>query len=92
MADKKIRVIDVNMGVFEMNDRIAAEVRAGRTANSRRWRDADRWTRGRRATGSRPSWARRPPRSNRRARTAFPWTATSSAWNDAAGSGRTGAG
>ena len=33
MADKKIRVIDVNMGVFEMNDRIAAEVRATNKAN-----------------------------------------------------------
>ena len=33
MADKKIRVIDVNMGVFEMNDRIAAEVRAANKAN-----------------------------------------------------------
>ena len=33
MADKKIRVIDVNMGVFEMNDRIAAEVRARNKAN-----------------------------------------------------------
>ena len=33
MTDKKIRVIDVNMGVFEMNDRIAAEVRATNKAN-----------------------------------------------------------
>ena len=32
MADN-IRVIDVNMGIFEMNDRIAAEVRARNKAN-----------------------------------------------------------
>ena len=33
MAEKKVRVIDVNMGVFEMNDRIADEVRAINKAN-----------------------------------------------------------
>ena len=31
--NSKIRVIDVNMGIFEMNDRIAAEVRAINKAN-----------------------------------------------------------
>ena len=33
MADSKVRVIDVNVGIFEENDRIAAEVRAQNKAN-----------------------------------------------------------
>ena len=33
MSEKKIKVIDVNVGIFEENDRIAAEVRAQNKAN-----------------------------------------------------------
>ena len=33
MAESKVRVIDVNVGIFEENDRIAAEVRAANKAN-----------------------------------------------------------
>ena len=33
MAESKVRVIDVNVGIFEENDRIAAEVRATNKAN-----------------------------------------------------------
>ena len=33
MAENKVRVIDVNMGVFELNDSIADEVRARNKAN-----------------------------------------------------------
>ena len=33
MADSKVRVIDVNVGIFEENDRIAGEVRAANKAN-----------------------------------------------------------
>ena len=33
MSEKKVKVIDVNVGIFEENDRIAAEVRAQNKAN-----------------------------------------------------------
>ena len=33
MSEKNVRIIDVNVGVFEQNDRIAAEVRAQNKAN-----------------------------------------------------------
>ena len=33
MAEEKVRVIDVNVGIYEENDRIAAEVRADNKAN-----------------------------------------------------------
>lgn len=33
MAESKVRVIDVNVGIFEENDRIAAEVRSANKAN-----------------------------------------------------------
>ena len=33
MAEEKVRVIDVNVGIYEENDRIAAEVRANNKAN-----------------------------------------------------------
>ena len=33
MSEKKVKVIDVNVGIFEENERIAAEVRAQNKAN-----------------------------------------------------------
>ena len=33
MAEGNVKVIDVNVGIFEENDRIAAEVRAQNKAN-----------------------------------------------------------
>ena len=33
MSEKKVKVIDVNVGIFEENDRIAADVRAQNKAN-----------------------------------------------------------